>query len=86
MQIKNRQQLLIIVASIGFALLVLDNFVITCRKVSMTSRTLNSYIVNLNVFLGWPFQNGHITEARDWERFYRRPNRSRKWAMIMMSR
>ena len=31
----------------------LDNFVITCRKVSMTPRTLNSYIVNLNVFLGW---------------------------------
>jgi integrase/recombinase XerD len=41
----------------------LDNFVITCRKASMTPRTLNSYIVNLNVFMGWLFQNGHITEA-----------------------
>ena len=40
----------------------LNEFVINCRKANMTPRTLNSYIANLNVFLGWLFQNQHITE------------------------
>lgn len=41
----------------------LDTFIINCRKAEMQHRTLNSYIANLNVFLGWLFQNQHITEA-----------------------